>query len=313
MVLANTYHLALRPGEDVVARLGGLHGFMGWYGPILTDSGGFQVFSLAARSRLSEDGVAFRSHIDGRLLELTPERAIAIQEALGADVAMCLDHCPALPATKEAIADAVGRTIRWAGRCRGGPHARGPGPLRDRPGGAPRRPPRRMRRGADRARLRRLRRRGRQRGREPRAGPRGPGGDHAPPAGGPAPLPDGGRPPAGHPRRRRDRHRPVRLRPADPQRPQRHLPDRPRAGQAPQRRAPARPRPIEDGCPCLACRNFSRAYLRHLFLAKEMLGPILASIHNVAYLHRLTRRIRQAITEERFVPLRAEVLEALGP
>src|SRR5262249_56605405 len=103
IVLANTYHLALRPGEDVIAALGGLHAFMGWDGPILTDSGGFQIFSLADRARLAESGVTFRSHLDGRLLELTPERAIAIQEALGADVAVCLDHCPALPASKEEI------------------------------------------------------------------------------------------------------------------------------------------------------------------------------------------------------------------
>ncbi|HEV3121604.1 MAG TPA: tRNA guanosine(34) transglycosylase Tgt, partial [Isosphaeraceae bacterium] len=102
MVLANTYHLALRPGEDVVAALGGLHKFMAWPGPILTDSGGFQVFSLATRTRITEQGVEFRSHLDGQLLELSPERAVAIQEALGADIAMCLDHCPALPATKEA-------------------------------------------------------------------------------------------------------------------------------------------------------------------------------------------------------------------
>src|SRR5271167_3427551 len=100
MVLANTYHLALRPGEDVVAALGGLHAFMGWDGPILTDSGGFQVFSLSDRNCVSDQGVVFRSHIDGRLLELTPERAIAIQQSLGSDVAMCLDHCPSLPAAK---------------------------------------------------------------------------------------------------------------------------------------------------------------------------------------------------------------------
>ncbi len=111
---------------------------MGWDGPILTDSGGFQVFSLAARNRITDQGVTFRSHLDGRLLELTPERATAIQEALGADVAMCLDHCPPLPASTAEIADAVRRTIAWAGRCKaahsrtdqalfgivqGGPHA----------------------------------------------------------------------------------------------------------------------------------------------------------------------------------------------
>ncbi len=118
MLLANAYHLALRPGERVVATLGGLHAFMGWDGPILTDSGGFQVFSLSARNRVSEQGVTFRSHLDGRLLDLTPERAIEIQEQLGANVAMCLDHCPALPASKTVIADAVERTVGWAKRCK---------------------------------------------------------------------------------------------------------------------------------------------------------------------------------------------------
>src|SRR4051794_41918643 len=104
MLLANTYHLALRPGEAVVEALGGLHAFMGWDGPILTDSGGFQVFSLAARAKITEAAVAFRSHIDGRLLALSPESAVAIQEKLGADGAMCLGQCPPLPATKEAVA-----------------------------------------------------------------------------------------------------------------------------------------------------------------------------------------------------------------
>ena len=118
MLLANTYHLALRPGEETVAALGGLHKFMGWDGPILTDSGGFQVFSLAARNQIQNHGVAFRSHIDGRLLELTPERTVSIQQALGGDVAMCLDHCPALPASRDEIGQAVDRTIDWAGRCK---------------------------------------------------------------------------------------------------------------------------------------------------------------------------------------------------
>src|ERR1700761_3477511 len=91
---------------------------MGWDGPILPDSGGFQAFSLAARSKLTEKGVAFRSHLDGRLLDLTPESAVAIQQKLGAAVAMCLDADLALPASKDAIASAVGRTVRWAGRCK---------------------------------------------------------------------------------------------------------------------------------------------------------------------------------------------------
>ena len=118
MVLANTYHLALRPGEQVVAELGGLHAFMGWDGPILTDSGGFQIFSLAHISKVSEEEAVFRSHIDGRLLAISPERAVAIQEALGSDVAMVLDHVVQLPNEPAVVRDACERSIRWAARCR---------------------------------------------------------------------------------------------------------------------------------------------------------------------------------------------------
>src|SRR4029079_18174653 len=117
MILGNTYHLALRPGEEVIRDLGGLHRFMGWNGPILTDSGGFQLYSLAQNTKVTEQAAVFRSHIDGRLLELSPEGAIAIQEALGSDVAMVLDHVIALPATGDAIRDACDRTVRWAQRC----------------------------------------------------------------------------------------------------------------------------------------------------------------------------------------------------
>ncbi len=117
MILGNTYHLALRPGEDVVADLGGLHRFSGWDGPILTDSGGFQVFSLADSTKVTEESAIFRSHIDGRKFELSPERSIEIQEALGSDVAMVLDHVIALPATDEIVHEACERTIRWAKRC----------------------------------------------------------------------------------------------------------------------------------------------------------------------------------------------------
>src|SRR5690242_156560 len=118
MILANTYHLALRPGEQTVAALGGLHAFMGWDGPILTDSGGFQVFSLADRVKIDETGARFRSHIDGAAVELTPERSIAIQEQLGSDVAMVFDHVVALPNTREVVAEAMRRSVRWAERCR---------------------------------------------------------------------------------------------------------------------------------------------------------------------------------------------------
>jgi len=116
IVLANTYHLMLRPGAERIARLGGLHAFMGWNKPILTDSGGFQVMSLAKLRTISDDGVAFQSHIDGARHVLTPERAVEIQCLLGADIQMQLDECVALPASYQAIEQAVERSLAWAGR-----------------------------------------------------------------------------------------------------------------------------------------------------------------------------------------------------
>ncbi len=313
MVLANTYHLALRPGEDVVAELGGLHAFMQWDGPILTDSGGFQVFSMAGRVKLAESGVAFRSHIDGRLLDLTPERAIQIQEALGADVAMCLDHCPALPTSVEAIADAVGRTIRWARRCReahtkpsqalfgivqGGSHD----DLRAECveelvaigfdgyaiGGVSVGESREQVRKALEVSTHRL----------PRDKAR-----YLMGVGRPQDVID------------------AMATGVDmfdcvmPTRNGRNATCQTAFGPVKLRNAAHRrdPRPLEEACSCYTCRKFSRAYLRHLFIAGEMLGPILASIHNIAYLQRLTAEAREAIGSGRFVRWRAEVLEALGP
>src|SRR3954469_7495444 len=116
VVLANTYHLMLRPGADVVARLGGLHRFMGWDGHVLTDSGGYQVFSLAPK--VDDDGVTFRSTYDGSTHRLTPEDAVAVQEALGADTQMVLDVCPPLPSPPEVVRTAVERTAAWAARAR---------------------------------------------------------------------------------------------------------------------------------------------------------------------------------------------------
>jgi queuine tRNA-ribosyltransferase len=116
IVLANTYHLWLRPGRDVLVEAGGLHRFMGWDGPILTDSGGFQVFSLEGRRSLDDGGVTFQSHIDGSTHRFTPESVIAFQEALGVDVAMVLDVCVKLPAAQEALEDAVRMTSEWARR-----------------------------------------------------------------------------------------------------------------------------------------------------------------------------------------------------
>ncbi|WP_347277373.1 tRNA guanosine(34) transglycosylase Tgt [Leptolyngbya sp. FACHB-671] len=117
MILSNTYHLHLQPGEAIVQQAGGLHQFMGWSGPILTDSGGFQVFSLSEMRSLSEEGVTFRSPRDGQIIHLTPERSIQIQNALGADVIMAFDECPPYPASREAIVAATDRTYRWLERC----------------------------------------------------------------------------------------------------------------------------------------------------------------------------------------------------
>ena len=250
-----------------------LHAFMGWDGPILTDSGGFQVFSLAARNRINDDGVAFRSHIDGRLLELTPERAVRDSAGSRAPTWPCAwiiaPRCRR--AEERSPRPWIGRS-RWAGRCKeahtradqalfgivqGGTHA-------DLAG--------RVRRGARRARFRWLRRRRRERGRKPRRGSAGPRSHDPPAARGQTTLPDGSRPAPGHPQRRGDRDRSVRLRLADPQWPQRNLFDRQGAGKTPQCRARLDPRPIEEGCECLACRRFSRSYLRHLFWPRRCWG-----------------------------------------
>ena len=118
IILGNTYHLMLRPGDALIARLGGLHQFIGWNRPMLTDSGGYQVFSLAERRRLTEDGAEFRSHLDGSLHMLTPERAVEIQARLGSDIAMVLDECLAYPATRDQAAASMQRSVRWAQRCR---------------------------------------------------------------------------------------------------------------------------------------------------------------------------------------------------
>jgi len=313
MLLANTYHLALRPGPDVVKALGGLHTFMGWDGPILTDSGGFQAFSMADRVKWSERGVVFKSHLDGSLLDLTPERAVEIQEALGADVMMVLDVCPALPATKEKIAEAVEMTLRWASRCRaaqtrpdqalfaivqGGSHedlrAECAGRLieMDFPGYAVGGVS--VGEGRDEVRkaldvtVHRL--------------------------------------PEDKPRYLMGVGRPQDLLDSVaagidlfdcvlPTRNGRNATCLTALGQLKMRNAIHKldPRPIEEGCDCPACLRFSRGYIRHLFLSGEMLGPILASLHNVSYLHRLMRGAREAISEGRFVPYRLEALEALGP
>lgn len=118
IILANTYHLHVRPGDDAIARAGGLHAFVGWQKPILTDSGGYQVFSLAGRRKLTEEGVVFQSHLDGRSLSLSPESAADIQARLGSDVAMVFDECTSWPSDHDTAASSMRRTLRWAQRGR---------------------------------------------------------------------------------------------------------------------------------------------------------------------------------------------------
>ena len=117
MVLSNTYHLHLQPGEAIVAGGGGLHKFMGWDKPMLTDSGGFQVFSLSEMRKITEEGVSFRSPHDGKIINLTPEKSIEIQNTLGADVIMAFDECPPATANREEVEAATDRTYRWLLRC----------------------------------------------------------------------------------------------------------------------------------------------------------------------------------------------------
>lgn len=313
MLLANTYHLALRPGESIVREMGGLHRFMSWDGAILTDSGGFQAFSLGQNVKIGERGVLFRSHIDGRALDLTPERAMQIQMDLGADVAMCLDHCPALPAEKSAIRDAVDRTVRWATRCReahdrpdqalfgivqGGAHEDLRQECAERlialgfpgyaVGGVSVGESREDVRTALAVSTRVL----------PEDKPR-----YLMGVGRPQDLIDA------------VYHGIDMFDCVWPTRNGRNATCMTFSGQVRLRNAAhARdPRPLEEGCPCPACRNYSRAYLRHLFIAKEMLGPILASLHNLWFLQRLMTRMRRAISEGRFVQFRTEALAALGP
>src|SRR5439155_20993462 len=118
IILGNTHHLALRPGDELIRDLGGLHKFMGWDRPVLTDSGGFQVFSLATQVKITDHGAKFRSHIDGTPLELTPERAVEIQQNLGSDIAMVLDECAPATSDPAVMANAVRRTVLWAERCK---------------------------------------------------------------------------------------------------------------------------------------------------------------------------------------------------
>jgi len=307
LILGNTYHLHLRPGEDVVAKLGGLHRFMAWDGPILTDSGGFQVFSLEGLRKVTEEGVEFRSHIDGSARFLSPERVMEIEWALGPDVAMAFDHVLPGQSTQADQRDALDRTLRWLERCRDrhrelaalAPRAQTMVPIIQ---------------GGIYPDLRRV----------ALSGILGLGQWNALAVGGLS---------VGEPK---EAMRAVLgdLETMLPRALPRYLmgvgfpedvvasiglgldladcvaPTRMgRNGTAFTDDGPVNIRnarfredaaPLDDGCDCETCRTFSRGYLRHLFAAEELLGLRLLSLHNVRYLIRLAGRAREAILAGRF-------------
>lgn len=307
LVLANTYHLYLRPGADLVAEMGGLHNFMQWAHPLLTDSGGFQVFSLAQMRKVDEDGVTFKSHIDGSMHRFTPEKAIEIQENLGADIIMAFDECSE-PLDRSYVEQAMQRTHAWARRCLSAQSRHDQALFGIVQGGA----------FAD---LRRY-------SAETIAGMGFLG--HA--IGG---LSVGESKtamyemievvnavlPVEKPRYLMgvgtvedllngiargvdifDCVLPTRL--------ARHQAAMTRTGRLNLLNAAhARdPRPIDEACSCYTCQKFSRAYLRHLIVAKEMLAATLLSIHNLHTLIELVRDGRKAICEKKFGKFVAEVL-----
>lgn len=298
LILANTYHLYLRPGDELVAQMGGLHAFMNWNYPILTDSGGFQIFSLAATRRIDEDGVTFKSHIDGSTHRLTPEKSIAIQENLGADIIMAFDEC-APPYDREYNQRALRRTHAWAERClkaktrqdqalfgivQGGVFE----DLREQSAsfiaslGFPGHAIGGLSVGETKSEMHRTLELVDQI--LPQDKPR-----YLMGVGAPEDLVQGV------------------LRGVDmfdcvlPTRLARHNAAIARNGRLNLMNAGyARdPNPIDAGCSCYTCRSFSRAYLRHLILAREMLAATLISIHNLHTLLQLMRDIRQAIMEKR--------------
>lgn len=300
IILGNTYHLLLRPGVDVVREMGGLHRFMNWSGAILTDSGGYQVFSLAARREVNEEGVSFRSHIDGALLHLTPERAVAAQEALGSDIMMMLDECPPAGAERDYLQGSLERDARWAARALKARSERGGALMGIVQGGV--HPDLR----AESAR--RL-----------------------------VELDlDGyalGGLSVGEPREAMlemiertvpllPRDKPVYLMgvgaPLDlvdcvalgvdmfdcvmPTRMARNGTLLTRWGRLNLRNARFKtdPDPVEEDCRCPACRNYSRAYLRHLFIARELLAYRLATLHNLYYILGLMDGMRRAVARKEY-------------
>lgn len=319
MILGNTYHLMLRPGAEAVAALGGLHKLTAWDGPILTDSGGYQVFSLAHMRKLTDDGVRFQSHIDGSTVELTPTRCVEIQHFLGADVMMQLDECPPGDADRTTVLKAVERSADWANRCRDAWDAKN----------------RKTAQGCDQALFgiqqggvfRDLREQSARRLVELDLPGYAIGGlsvgeghdamcdvlediDHLLPADRPRYLMGVGEP--------RDILAAV-LRGVDmfdcvlPTRNGRNAQAFTWTGRLRLRNATHAldANPIDPNCTCYACRNFSRGAIRHFFQADEMLGPILVSLHNLHFFADFTAAIREAITENTLAQKAPEWVEAM--
>jgi queuine tRNA-ribosyltransferase len=306
ILLGNTYHLMLRPTAERIARLGGLHAFMNWERPILTDSGGFQVMSLSDLRKLTEEGVTFRSHVDGSKHMLSPERSMEIQRLLGSDIVMCFDECPALPAPRERIEQSMRLSMRWAARSR---EAFG-----DRPGhalfGIQQGGLERDLREESAAALKAVDFDGYAVGGlavgEGQAAMFGVL-DYAPdmlPAEKPRYLMGVGKPDdiVGAVARGIDMMDCV-------------LPSRSgRTGQAFTRsgvvniknaRHQDDPRPLDEGCACPACRSYSRAYLHHVFRAGEIISSMLLTWHNLHYYQELMHGMREAIAEGRFAAFEA--------
>ena len=296
ILLGNTYHLMLRPTAERIARLGGLHKFMNWERPILTDSGGFQVMSLSALRKMSEEGVKFSSHIDGSKHMLSPERSMEIQKLLGSDIVMCFDECPALPATDEAVAKSMRLSMRWAQRSRDA--------FGDRPGhalfGIQQGGVNQDLRGESAAALQAIGFDGYAvgglavgEGQEAMFSVL----DYAPgmlPEDKPRYLMGVGKPDdiVGAVERGIDMMDCV-------------LPSRSgRTGQLWTRRGPvviknARhqddPRPVDEACTCPCCRGYSRAYLHHVFKSQEIIASMLMTWHNLHYFQELMQGLREAI------------------
>jgi queuine tRNA-ribosyltransferase len=306
IILANTYHLMLRPGAEIIERLGGLHKFMNWPGPILTDSGGFQVMSLAKLGNIGEDGVVFQSHIDGSRHQLTAEKSLRIQRALGADISMAFDECTPFPAKKDDAARSMRLSMRWAERSKAAFEERpGFGLFGINQGGVYE-----DLRAESADALKAIGFDGYAlgglavgEGRETMFGILGVA---APlfPAGRPRYLMGVGKPEdlVGAVERGIDMFDCV-------------MPTRSgRTGQAFTRFGPvnlrnarhaADPRPLDEACACPACRNHGRAYLNHLVQAKEILASMLLTWHNLHYYQDLMAAMRRAIAEATFAAFAA--------